>query len=121
MKKLNAIEPSYLSVREKRLLNPVAPGFISYLIYGTFAGSMSVYSAYLFRTMGYQGFATKAVAPVIVIGVAYKAVEYGLNAGRELLFSRQRKNLVEKYQRKFGPNYLLDILDPAFRLEVNHP
>lgn len=66
--------------------------------------------------MGFQGFATKALLPVFGIGAAYKAAEYLVNSGRELQFSNQRKNLVEKYRRKFGQNYLLDILDPAFKL-----
>ena len=82
LKKLNAIEPNYLTVKEKRLLQPVAPGFISYLIYGTFYATMGLYTAYLFRSMGYKGLVSKAILPAVILGVGYKVFEYGLNAGR---------------------------------------
>ena len=82
MKKLNAIEPTYLSVREKRLLHPVAPGFLSYVIYGTFFVGMGGYTAYVFRSLGYQGLVSKAILPVVGLAAGYKAVEYGLNWGR---------------------------------------
>jgi hypothetical protein len=94
LKKLNAIEPMYLSVREKRLLQPVAPGFISYLIYGTFFVGMGGYSTYVFKSLGYKGFVSKAMIPVAGLAVGYKAVEYGLNWGRELLFASDRSELV---------------------------
>lgn len=116
MKKLNAIEPKYLNVHEKRLLQPVAPGFISYMIYGVFYASIGGYSAYVFRSFGYKGLVSKAMIPALALFAGYKAVDYGLNIGRELLFSRQRSELVEKYKRKLGKEYLLDVLDPEFRL-----
>ena len=90
MKKLNAIEPKYLSVREKRLLQPVAPGFVSYMIYGVFFASIGGYTTYVFRSFGYKGLVSKAMIPVVALVAGYKAVDYGLNYGRELLFSRQR-------------------------------
>ncbi len=43
---------------------------------------MSLYTAYVFRTMGYSGLVSKAMLPVAAIGVGYKVFEYGLNAGR---------------------------------------
>lgn len=90
LKKLNAIEPKYLNVKEKRLLQPVAPGFISYMIYGVFFASMGGYTTYVFKSFGYKGLVSKAMIPVVALGVGYKAVEYGLNWGRELLFAKQR-------------------------------
>jgi hypothetical protein len=120
LKKLNAIEPMYLSVREKRLLQPVAPGFISYVIYGTFFGSMSVYTAYVFRSLGYKGLVSKAIIPVAGFAVGYKVVEYGLNWGREFLYAGERSELVEKYKNRLGKEYLLDVLEPGFRLEGGH-
>lgn len=120
LKKLNAIEPSYLTVREKRLLNPVAPGFISYLIYGSFMAGMGVYTAYVFRSFGYKGLISKAMIPAVGIAVGYKVVEFGLNYGRELLFAKQRGDLVEKYRNRLGKDYLLDVLDPSFRLDGGH-
>ena len=43
---------------------------------------MGGYSFYVFRGMGYQGLVSKAMLPVVALGAGYKAVEYGLNAGR---------------------------------------
>lgn len=76
---------------------------------------MSGYTAYVFKSHGYSGLVSKAMLPVAVIGVGYKAVEYGLNFGRELLFAKQRNDLVDKYRNKLGESYLLDILEPGFR------
>ena len=116
LKKLNAIEPNLLTVREKRLLEPVVPGFLSYLIYGGFLAVMGGYTAVVFRSHGYQGLISKAMLPVIALGVSMKGTEYGLNYGREMLYSRQRNALVENYKKRLGENYLLDVLDPKFRL-----
>jgi len=55
---------------------------------------MAGYTAYVFRSTGYQGIVSKAMLPVAVLGLGYKAVEYGLNVGRELLFTNQRQQLV---------------------------
>jgi hypothetical protein len=45
-------------------------------------GAMGGYTAYVFRSFGYQGFVSKAMIPVVGIAVGFKAVEYGLNLGR---------------------------------------
>ncbi len=84
----------YLSVHEKRVLQPVAPGFDSYLIYGTFLLGMAGYSTYVFRSLGYKGLASKAMLPLVGLAVGYKGVEYGLNWSRELLFAGDRSELV---------------------------
>jgi hypothetical protein len=33
------------------------------------------------------------------------------------LFSKQRSDLVEKYRNKLGQDYLLDVLEPGFRID----
>lgn len=71
-----------MTVREKRLLSPVAPGFLSYLVYGVFIGGVSGYTAYVFRSLGYKGLISKAMIPAVGIAVGYKVVEYGMNFGR---------------------------------------
>jgi hypothetical protein len=81
---------------------------------------MGGYSAYVFRFHGYQGLISRAMLPVVVLGVGFKAVEYGINFGRELLFSRHRGDLVQKYKNKLGESYLLDVLDPSFRISSQH-
>jgi hypothetical protein len=43
---------------------------------------MAAYSAYVFRSLGYSGLVSKAILPVVVLGVGFKAVEYGLTTGR---------------------------------------
>lgn len=43
---------------------------------------MSLYTLYVFKTMGYQGLYSKAIIPAVALGVGYKVIEYGLNAGR---------------------------------------
>lgn len=68
-----------MSVKEKRLLEPVAPGFISYLIYGGFLAAIGGYTSIVFRSQGYQGLISKAMLPVIALGVGMKGTEYGLN------------------------------------------
>lgn len=45
-------------------------------------GLMGAYGAYVFRSFGYQGLVSKAMLPVVALGVGYKAVELGLNYGR---------------------------------------
>ena len=40
---------------------------------------MGAYSLYVFRSVGYQGLISKAMLPVVAMGVGYKVLEYGLN------------------------------------------
>ncbi len=54
--------------------------------------------------------------PVAGMAVGYKAVEYGLNWGRELLYAGERTKLVQYYKNRLGSDYLLSILDPNFKL-----
>ena len=43
---------------------------------------MGIYTAFIFRNMGYKGLVSRTMLPVVVFGVGYKVFEYGLNAGR---------------------------------------
>ena len=52
--------------------------------------SIGGYTTYVFRSFGYKGLVSKAMIPAVALVAGYKAVDYGLNYGRELLFSRQR-------------------------------
>ena len=57
----------------------MAPGFISYLVYGSFLATMGGYSAYVFRSLGYKGLYSKAMIPLVALGVGYRVVDYGMN------------------------------------------
>lgn len=43
---------------------------------------MGGYSTMVFRSQGYQGLISKAMLPVLALGVGMKATEYGINFGR---------------------------------------
>ena len=87
LKKLDAMNPRLFSVYEQRLLNPVAPGVITYLAYAGIIASMVGYSLYIWRGAGLKAFVGKSVLPVIGMGVAFKGITYGMNMVREQLYS----------------------------------
>lgn len=84
------------------MLEPVCPGTISYLINGSFYALTAGYGVYLWKTLGYRGFASIAVAPLVVLLTARPAANEALNFIREQSFSLQRKQLVNNYVNKYG-------------------
>ena len=73
LKKLNAINPDILTEQDKRLLNPVAPGVISFLINGSLAVGTTVLAATTWARFGMGGFLKPQVAVGLVgfLGASY--------------------------------------------------
>ena len=117
LKKLNACDPELLSQREKRLLQAVAPGVISHLIYGSLLAATGWYTFYAWKNLGFGFVANKKTVAVLggLIGTTYGS-QVVLNYLRELTWSFSRSNLVENYKQKYGEKFLLDVLEPTFRL-----
>jgi hypothetical protein len=117
LRKLNAIDPTILKVKEARLLQPVNAGIISNLVGIGFMIPTSVYTVYLWRTRGFRGFGSIAVLPIVGLYIGRQLTNEVMSYTRDYLYSIQRKELVENYKEKFGEKYLLSILDPSFRLK----
>jgi len=67
LKKLNAINPRFLTVREARLLEPVTPGPLTYYsVFGWYLAT-GLYGTYLWRTKGLRGFASLSVLPLLAL------------------------------------------------------
>lgn len=116
LKKLNAINPRFLSVRESRLLEPVTPGPITYFITGAWYIVTGVVGVHLWRTKGLRGFASLSVLPLLGLIAAKHVTLHTVNYIREQSYSLDRKRLVQDYTEKLGEQYLLNVLHPAFRL-----
>lgn len=110
------MNPKILTAREKRLLEPVAPGFLTYSFYAFTASLTAGYGAYVWRGYGYMGFLGKPVIPFIGLYLFCKGSQYGVNYIREQLYTPERNQLVDQYRMRFGEQYLLDVLDPSFKL-----
>ena len=117
LKKLTAMNPKLLKISERRLLQPVAPGFLSYFAYGSMLSILGSYTVYSWRGFGYKMFISKPVVPLIGLYVAFKGSMYGINFVREQLYGPERRRLAEHYRNEFGDEYLLEVLNPAFKLE----
>ena len=74
------------------------------------------YIAYVWRTLGWKGFGSRAVIPLAAVVAGHRATMYGVNFIREGVYSMHRKELVEKYSERYGEKFLLGALDPNFRL-----
>lgn len=116
LKKLNAINPHLLSVRESRLLEPVTPGPITYFITGAWYLATGVVGVHLWRTKGLKGFASLSVLPLLGLIAAKHVTLHTVNYVREQTYSLDRKRLVTDYVEKYGEQFLLNVLHPAFRL-----
>lgn len=116
LKKLEAINPTFLTVRESRLLQPVTPGPITYFINAGFYISAGLYGAYLWRTRGIRGFGTLAVLPFAGLIAGRYITNEGLSYLRDFFYFNQRKAMVNSYAGKYGEDFLLDVLNPSFRL-----
>ena len=94
LKKINAINPNFLRVREARLLQQVNPGTITYMTNIFFLLSTGAYSMYVWRGLGFKGFMGKAALPLIGIVGAWKGSMIGFNWLREEYYASDRKELV---------------------------
>ena len=111
------MNPEILTEQDKRLLNPVAPGVITSLIHGAYLFGMTSYSAYVWRKLGVRGFfKPTAVLPLGVLLGGWTATNFVLNEAREMTFSSARSKMVQRYTDQWGSKYLLDVLEPSFRL-----
>lgn len=111
------MNPNILKEKEKVLLNAVAPGAITHIIQGFFLLSTTTFSYYTWNNFGFKGFAR----PQTVVGlgglvVSYIAFQKVTNYMRESTFAFSRSKLVKDYKEKYGEKFLIDVLDPNFRL-----
>lgn len=112
------MNPDILAEREKNLLKPVAPGITTNFWHGFLIASAGIYSAYVWRALGLKGIARNplSVVPAGVFFGGAVAFDVLANYARELTWYFPRKNMVESYKARYGDGFLLDVLDPRFRL-----
>lgn len=70
---------------------------------------------YVWRGLGFKGFAGRAVIPLVGIIGAWKGTMIGFNKLREEYYASDRKELVEHYEKLYGKQFLLNVLSPSFR------
>jgi hypothetical protein len=117
LKKLNAMNPDLLSEQHKRLLGSSAPGVITNVMHGGLLISMAGYSTYVWSKLGLIGFVNpRAVLPLGALMGAWVGCNWVANELRDWHFSRDRAAMVKHYSNQYGANYLLDVLQPTFRL-----
>ena len=103
--------------KDKRLLNAAAPGVISNLIHSSFAIGTCGYAVYVWKNLGLLGFARPAVTlPLFGIVGTWMTTNYVTNYIRELQWTSSRSKMVSLYKDQWGEKFLLDVLEPSFRL-----
>ena len=97
------MNPEYLREKDKRLLNPSAPGVITHLVHGLFLVSIPVYSYSVWNNFGFKAFLRPAVAVPLVglVGTNY-LFQRVANYLRELTLGPARKNMVAFYKDQLG-------------------
>jgi hypothetical protein len=108
------MNPEILTEQDKRLLSPSAPGVITNLEHAIFMCTTTIFAAYAWRKVGFAGFLKPLVVlPLVGTWVGFSWIN---NELRELSFSSARGKMVARYTNEYGPKFLLDVLDPTFRL-----
>lgn len=102
LKKINAIDPTFLRASEVRLFDQVNPGPITYLINGTFLLTAGAYIHYVLRGLGPKAFLSKPALPLLALVCVWKPTMLLLNYSRESLYGPQRRKLVNKYVESHG-------------------
>lgn len=117
LKKLNAMNPDILQESEKKLLNASAPGVISSLGHGAILFGATVYAGFVWKNLGLAGFARPvALIPLGGFAGAFVVFNWTANYLRELTLSGPRRKLISTYKDRYGASFLLDVLEPRFRL-----
>jgi hypothetical protein len=103
LKKINAMNPEYLREKDKRLLNPSAPGVITHLVHGFLLASIPIYGYNVWRNFGVKAFLRPVVAlPLGVLFGTSIAFQNVSNYVRELTLSSSRKSMVSYYKDQLG-------------------
>lgn len=117
LKKLDAMNPDILREREKRLLNPSAPGVLTHVVHATLSLATPIFAYSVWRNFGAKYFLRPQVflplGVLVGVNIGFQNVA---NYMRELTLTIPRGNLVSHYKNQYGESFLLDVLDPAYRL-----
>lgn len=103
LKKINAMNPDYLTETEKKLLKPSAPGVISGLGQGLLTLTVPAYVLTVWNNQGWVAFKQpKVLLPLAVLFGAQYGFQYFANIFRELQQYSSRKKLVNRYVSLHG-------------------
>ena len=81
------MDPKALTLYEKRLLQPVSPGVLTYLAYASLYTTTAGYGVYIWRGFGYKAFVSKPVIPFIGLFLFSKAALRGITIIREKIYA----------------------------------
>lgn len=82
LKKLHAMDPTFMKVRDARLLDAVAPGAATYYINAAISIGSGMWGVYVWRTAGWRGFVGRGGIILAGLYVAHKATMVGVNRVR---------------------------------------
>jgi len=103
LKKLNAMNPDYLSEKDKRLLKPSAPGVITSVLHACLGFTVPVYAFSVWKNHGWVAFARpKILLPLIILMGANIGFQYTACGIRELWLSIPRSSMVNRYKGLHG-------------------
>ena len=111
------MNPDILKSNEKYLLKSAEPGALTHILHGFTLLLVPAYFLPVYRNFGMKGFLRpKVTAPLFGLIGLNIVLQPIANRFRESLWSGSRERLVENYKEKWGEEYLLDVLNPTFRL-----
>jgi len=115
------MNPDILTEHEKRLLQPAAPGILTNLIHGLLIFSAPAYAFSVWTNHGIKTLIRPtAFLPLAAIVGGDFVFQRVSSSARELLWGQSRADLVNSYKARWGEDYLLDSLNPVFRLPDRH-
>jgi hypothetical protein len=119
IKKLSVLDP-HMPQKDQRIINPVRPGVLSWMAVMGAYGTTALWGIYVWRTLGFKGFLGKGGLVFAGLWGASLASIRVCDELREMSAWWRRSKLVNKYRSKYGDEYLLQVLDPSFRLAHHH-
>lgn len=98
-------------------MNPSGPGVLTHLTYGLFLVSIPVYTFSVWKNFGFKAFLRPTVAlPLGALVGANFVFQNVATYMRELTFEIPRTRMVNHYKDIYGEKFLIDVLEPKFRL-----
>lgn len=111
------MNPEILRESDKRLLNPSGPGVITHLGHGLIIAAVPIYAFTIWKDFGLKVFLRPVLALPIGVLVGLSVVFQNVaNYCRELTFELPRSRMVSHYKDIYGEKFLIDVLEPSFRL-----
>lgn len=113
LKKIKEFNHHFFNDQEQRILNPLAPGLISYAVQYSGIGVTGLFGYWMIRTWSMNVKTFAVLGGLLAMDAALMRAPNSFN---EMIQNLRRKNLARKYIDVYGEQFLNELINPKYDL-----